>query len=215
VYTRHNRFPAVREAIRRVAGALGEDEWGLNLGAGETRMGRRILNLDIASHENVDVVATAERLPFRDDSLGCVLSQETFEHLADPWQAAREVLRVLRPGGLFYFQVPFIFGFHSGPHDYWRFTHRGVERLLSAAGFEVEEVAAAVGPGTSLYRIGVEFAAALAGSLSDRLYLPTKALFAVLCAPIRWTDLFIRDYGETNRIAAGFFAIARKPLARP
>ncbi|MEX2186827.1 MAG: class I SAM-dependent methyltransferase [Pirellulales bacterium] len=214
VYTRHNRSVNVRRALDRVLGTLGDDDWGLNVGSANTRYHARLLNLDVAASQDVDVVATAERLPFRDDSLACAVSQEVFEHLTDPARAAREVLRVLRPGGLFYFQVPFIIGFHSGPHDYWRFTHRGVEQLLTTAGFEMVEIGAAVGPGTSMYRIGVEFFATTVAAISRRLYMPAKALAAMLCAPLRWTDFVAREYSDTNRIAAGFFAIARKPLHR-
>ncbi|RIK83166.1 MAG: hypothetical protein DCC68_04315 [Planctomycetota bacterium] len=215
IYTRHNRSPNVRRALSRVLAALDDASWGLNIGSANTRYHDRLLNLDIAESDNVDIVATADRLPFRDDALACVVSQEVFEHLPDPAAAAREVLRVLRPGGLFYFQVPFIIGFHSAPHDFWRFTHRGVEQLLSSAGFEIVEIGAAVGPGTSLYRISVEYFATLAAALATKLYFPAKALAAVICAPLRWTDFVAREYSNTNRIAAGFLAIARKPAASP
>lgn len=218
IYTRHNRSPNVRRALGRVLGVLddGDDaSWGLNLGSAGTRYHDRLLNLDIAASAGVDVVGTADRLPLRDNALACVISQEVFEHLADPATAAREVLRVLRPGGLFYLQVPFIIGFHSAPHDFWRFSHRGVEQLLAAAGFEIVEIGAAVGPGTSMYRISVEYFATLAAALWRRLYFPAKALAAVLCAPLRWTDFVAREYSNTNRIAAGFLAIARKPVAAP
>jgi SAM-dependent methyltransferase len=195
-----------------VLSVLGDSSWGLNLGSANTRIHPRMLNLDIAASENVDVVATAERLPFRENTLACVVSQEVFEHLPEPAAAAaREVLRVLQPGGLFYFQVPFVIGFHSAPHDFWRFSHRGVEHLLTAAGFEVVEIRAAVGPGTSMYRIGVEYFATLAAAVSRKLYFPAKALAAVICAPLRWTDFIAREYSDTNRIAAGFLAIAKKP----
>jgi SAM-dependent methyltransferase len=214
IYTRHNHSASVTHALTRILGTLDAAAWGLNLGSADTQLAPRLLSLDIAVSPNVDVVATAGRLPFQDNSLACVVSQEVFEHLTDPSAAAREVLRVLRPGGLFYFQVPFIIGFHSAPHDYWRFTHRGVDQLLSSAGFEVLEVAAAVGAGTSMYRISVEFAATLAASIWHRLYFPAKALAAILCAPLRWADFVTSKHSDTNRIAAGFFAIARKPLGQ-
>ncbi len=173
--------------------------------------GDRLLHQPKKEGAHVDVVGTADRLPFGDGALACVVSQEVFEHLADPVRAAREVLRVLRPGGLFYLQVPFVIGFHSGPHDYWRFTHKGIEQLLRSSGFEVLEVAAAVGAGTSMYRISVEFFAALAAALWSKLYFPTKATAAILCAPFRWADWLVTEPGDTNRIAAGFLAVARKP----
>jgi len=211
IYTRHNRSPNIRRALSQVLRALDGTGFGLNLGSANTRYHERLLNLDIAASEQVDIVATAERLPIRDNSLACVVSQEVFEHLTDPAAAAKEVLRVLKPGGLFYFQVPFIIGFHSAPHDFWRFTHRGVEQLLLGAGFEIIEIGAAVGPGTSMYRVSVEYFATLAAAISRRLYFPAKAFAAAVFAPLRWTDFVARDYSDTNRISAGFLAIARKP----
>jgi SAM-dependent methyltransferase/uncharacterized protein YbaR (Trm112 family) len=211
IYTRHNRSANVRRAIDQVVRTLAPNEWGLNLGSADTEFTSHVINLDIVASPRVDVVGTADRLPFRSDSLGCVVSQEVFEHLRDPYQAAREVFRVLRPGGQFYFQVPFIIGFHSGPHDYWRFTQRGVRQLLGSAGFEIVEVGPAVGAGTSMYRISVEFAALLAGSIHRKLYFPAKAASAVALAPFRWFDLVVSERRDINRISAGFYAIARKP----
>lgn len=45
------------------------------------------------------VVATAEYLPFADDSLDLVVSACVARHLDRPAQAVREIARVLRPGG--------------------------------------------------------------------------------------------------------------------
>ena len=39
-------------------------------------------------------------------------------------------------GGRLLLTVPFAARWHYIPHDYWRFTPSGLERLLSAAGFE-------------------------------------------------------------------------------
>jgi SAM-dependent methyltransferase len=211
VYTRHNRSRAVQGALRHVLGELKADGWGLNLGAADTDLHQRLLCLDVAVSPNVNLIATADRLPLLDGSMACVVSQEVFEHLPDPLAAACEVLRVLRPGGLFYLQVPFIIGFHSGPHDYWRFTHAGIAELLRRAGFETVEIGAAVGAGTSMYRIAVEFAATLAACVWRKLYMPAKGVAAILCAPLRLADLIAPRHSDTNRICAGFYAIARKP----
>jgi SAM-dependent methyltransferase len=201
----------VRTALQVVLGVIKQHEWGLNLGSADTDLHPRLLCLDVAVSPNVNLVATADRLPLIDGSMACVVSQEVIEHLPDPLAAAREVLRVLRPGGLFYLQVPFIIGFHSGPHDYWRFTHAGVAELLDRAGFEAVEIGAAVGAGTSMYRIAVEFAATLAASLWRKLYMPAKGVAAILCAPLRLADFVAPQHSDTNRICAGFYAIARKP----
>lgn len=45
-------------------------------------------------------------LPLRDESVDFLFCTETLEHLSDPWTAAHEFLRVLKPGGLFMVQSP-------------------------------------------------------------------------------------------------------------
>lgn len=47
-----------------------------------------------------------ERLSFADASFDLVVTQDIFEHVADPWRAFDEVWRVLAPGGRHVFTVP-------------------------------------------------------------------------------------------------------------
>jgi ubiquinone/menaquinone biosynthesis C-methylase UbiE len=52
------------------------------------------------------IQATAESLPFEDDTFDIVHSHHVFEHVADPLLAAQEAFRVLKPGGIFLVEVP-------------------------------------------------------------------------------------------------------------
>ena len=47
-----------------------------------------------------------EQLTFPDASFDVFITQDVFEHLFDPAAAFREIARVLRPGGLHIFTVP-------------------------------------------------------------------------------------------------------------
>ena len=47
----------------------------------------------------------------------------------------RETLRVLRPGGLLFFTVPFLWPLHDVPFDEYRYTPFALERHLQRAGF--------------------------------------------------------------------------------
>jgi SAM-dependent methyltransferase len=141
------------------------------------------------------------------------VSQETVEHVDDPFLAVREIVRVVRPGGKIYLQVPFVIGYHPGPQDYWRFTREGVAVLLRQAGIPAAQIAIAVGPGSGFYRIGVEFLAGLVGRLAPSLYRPAKGVAALLCYPVKWLDGWLAGGEERDRIAGGYLAIATKPHA--
>ena len=75
------------------------------------------------------------RWPLSDESVDVVLSTETLEHVPDPPRFLAEAFRCLKPGGRVLLTVPFAARWHFIPHDYWRFTPSGLQRLLSAAGF--------------------------------------------------------------------------------
>jgi SAM-dependent methyltransferase len=75
------------------------------------------------------------RLPLGDGEAGTVLCTETLEHVEEPLVFLCELRRVLSPGGRLVLTVPFAARWHFVPHDYWRFTPAGLERLLAQAGF--------------------------------------------------------------------------------
>ena len=51
-----------------------------------------------------------KRLSFADDTFDLVISEDVFEHVRDSDRAFREVHRVLKPGGVHVFSIPFAFG---------------------------------------------------------------------------------------------------------
>lgn len=62
-YATQNRSKAVRRSLDRLFRELGSNDWGLNLGAGGTRLHERLLNLDIYDDEGMDIVTRGVRLP--------------------------------------------------------------------------------------------------------------------------------------------------------
>lgn len=78
------------------------------------------------------------------DRFDVVLCEQVLEHVEDPVAAARSLAGLVRPGGLLVVSTPFMIRVHElpmyGMYDYWRFTPRGLRRLLESSGLEVEEV---------------------------------------------------------------------------
>ncbi len=102
----------------------------------------------------------AEGLPFRTACFDWAVCSDAFEHLVDPLGLAREIRRVLRPGGRLLCHVPNEFsyksllqivrcrgicnrGFFPGTEE-WDyphlrfFSHRGFKAMLERGGFVIE-----------------------------------------------------------------------------
>jgi SAM-dependent methyltransferase len=213
VWARHNTSRPIQQALGKVLRELDDSPApGLNVGCGATDLHRRMLRLDVDRSALPDYLSAADKLPFADNTFSVAVSQEVLEHLREPQTALDELARVVRPGGLLYLQTPFIIGYHAAPADYWRFTNEGLADLLQRAGLVIETLEPAVGPGTGLYRIVVEFAAVIAARIYEPADLPAKALAAGLLAPLRWFDSWLLVGEQRWRIPGGCLALARKPL---
>ncbi len=82
----------------------------------------RYRGLDFQKANNVDIILEDPyALPLPDSSIDIVLSSSCFEHSEMFWLVFLEVMRVLKPGGLFYLNVPSAGSFHRYPVDCWRF----------------------------------------------------------------------------------------------
>ena len=201
---------SVQAGLKSVLSRIDEHGWGINVGAGHTRLHERMINVDLFRGENIDVVNVGNRLPFKDLSLECVVSQEVLEHVNRPQEVVAEVYRVLKPNGLFYCQVPFIIGYHPGPQDFWRFTKEGIRELFANQPWEVLEVVPTLGHGSGMYRILVEFMAINASLFWSRLYKPMKGICSLLFSPLQWLDRLTQYSAEADRIPGGYYCIARK-----
>lgn len=96
--------------------------------------GLTYVGVDFVAGRNVDVqLADPYRLPFEDESVDVVVSSSCFEHSEMFWLLFLEVLRVLRPQGLFYLNAPSNGHFHRWPVDCWRFYPDSGEALVTWA----------------------------------------------------------------------------------
>lgn len=80
------------------------------------------IGVDFVEGHGVDIVLDDPyKLPFESESLDIVVSNSCFEHSEMFWLTFLEILRVLKPSGLFYLNVPSNGDFHRYPVDCWRF----------------------------------------------------------------------------------------------
>ncbi|MBW3624786.1 MAG: class I SAM-dependent methyltransferase [Armatimonadetes bacterium] len=90
------------------------------------------------------VQASAETLPFPDDAFDALTALDVIEHLDDDLAAAREIRRVLKPGGVAIVSVPafmFLWSEHDiALHHRRRYRAGELRDLFRRAGLEVERV---------------------------------------------------------------------------
>jgi SAM-dependent methyltransferase len=79
-------------------------------------------------------------MPFSSGEFDCAFATEVLEHCPDPEIFLREVNRVLKPGGIFFFTVPFLWNLHEVPHDEYRYTPFSLHRHLTNASFTAIEL---------------------------------------------------------------------------
>jgi SAM-dependent methyltransferase len=89
-----------------------------------------VVNFEIVDYDTTDVLGVGEHLPFKDNSFDAVLSIAVLEHVRDPFKCAREIIRVLKPGGELYCSVPFLQPLHGYPHHYYNCTPQGIRALF-------------------------------------------------------------------------------------
>lgn len=89
----------------------------------EGRTGKGIVHGDIC---NCPQVASS--------SYDIVYSRNVFEHLREPWLAAKECVRIVKKKGLLMHAAPFAWRYHPVPIDFYRYTHDGLKYLFERTG---------------------------------------------------------------------------------
>lgn len=182
----------------------------LDFGAGiqaSDRVRENVLNLDGIQFPYVDVVNRFKTLPFRSNVFDAVISQAVFEHLADPFETAREIYRVVRPGGRVLIDTAFMQPYHGDPDHYFNMTQAGLREVMQ--GFCIEDI------GVRPYQ-----------NPSYGLRMQIEAVLPFLRS-YKWSGLFQRFLRELQQdgegldqalgmvgreiLAAGVYVLARKP----
>jgi SAM-dependent methyltransferase len=159
--------------------------------------------------------ASAEKLPVREAALDVVVALDVIEHLDDDRLALREILRVLRPGGILLATVP-AYSFLWSSHDEAlghrrRYLRPQLRERVRSAGFEITLCS---------YLMGSILPIAIAVRLAERVMRrdsPAKSGYPILPRPLN--DLLARVVGLGGILAPivslpfglSIMVVARRP----
>jgi len=98
-------------------------------------------------HKNkeIDLYGDTCNLPFKNNSFDTVVSFQVMEHVNEPNQMVAEIYRVIKKDGYVVLTVPFMWGIHEPPYDYYRYTEYGLRYLFEKHKFEIVELRANTG----------------------------------------------------------------------
>jgi glycosyltransferase involved in cell wall biosynthesis/SAM-dependent methyltransferase len=195
----------------------------LNLSAGGTNVRfNNVVEAEAAVFRHTDLLADAHRLPFTDRIFDAVIALNAFEHFREPKRVARELFRVLRPGGKVLIRTAFLQPLHEKPWHFYNCTRYGLEEWFKD--FETEElhVSDNFSPGHSISWIASECEAALrrdgSSAAADAFTKSSMERFIALWrnAEKRETDQVWSALGQLPQvtqeaIAAGFQFVGRRP----
>lgn len=91
--------------------------------------------MDVSADYHPDIVGDIHAIPLADASVDGVICRSVLEHVERPYDAAREMIRILKPGGYAFVQVPSIYPYHArtghGAYpDHWRYFESGLRLLF-------------------------------------------------------------------------------------
>jgi len=160
-----------------------------------------LIGFDIYSSPDVQFIGDGHAIPLADGSADGVIIQAVLEHVLEPTIVAREIHRVLRPGGIVYADTPFLQQVHEGAYDFTRFTDSGHRFLFRR--FERIDSGTVAGAGTALRWSVDYFVRALTRSVK------LGRLVALGFFWLSYLDRFL-DRKHSNDGASSVFFLGRK-----
>ena len=169
----------------------------------------RYLAFDIEARvDDVDYIGDVEDMSVvPSGSVDTLLCSEVLEHVPHPSRAMGEFARVLRPGGALVITVPFLARLHEEPHDYFRYTRHGLRRLLSDAGFEVDEITEI---GSLFSFVGHQVSVGVLGLTWHRRWLRRMAVALNNLAVVRPAAALDRLSGMARLLPLGYVVVATR-----
>lgn len=82
----------------------------------------------LATYPEVDIQDMTPVFP--SGGVDILVADQVLEHVERPWKAAKEIARVVKPGGLCVVATPGLYPVHPSPLDCWRILHDGYRVLF-------------------------------------------------------------------------------------
>jgi SAM-dependent methyltransferase len=163
----------------------------------------RITSIDAGARMGAELAMNLEDvpLPLPAASFDTVIAFNLIEHIFRHTELLQDSARLLRPGGTCYIWVPFLIGHHPDPHDYFRYTHEALVRLLEGAGFEQIRVRG----------FGGRFAAGLSVAGSAIPTRPLRMIATLLALVLDRMYYRVARAGSRKDCALGYLAIGVRP----
>ncbi|MCW5981535.1 MAG: class I SAM-dependent methyltransferase [Bryobacteraceae bacterium] len=159
----------------------------------------RVVNLEIVDYPSTDVLAVGQSVPFHDGVFDAVFSFAVLEHVSDPFACARELVRVLKPGGRLYCHVPFLQPEHGYPSHFYNMTRQGLRNLFPDMRMERHEVPPSGYPMHSLHWFISQYAAHLPPASRDA-FLAMRMGDVLSRGPFDWnSEPVVFELGEAGR----------------
>jgi len=103
----------------------------LDCGAGKKHSDYpNVINFEIVPYPSTDILGVGEKLPFQNNTFDAVFSLSVLEHVSDPFRCAKEIVRVLKTGGILVCVVPFLQPLHGYPNHFYNMTSQGLQNLF-------------------------------------------------------------------------------------
>lgn len=164
---------------------------------------RRYVAVDVRRTALVDSLARGEELPFSSSVFDLVLCTQVLEYVRDPHRVAREIHRVLKPGGALLLSVPAVWP-RDSEEDAWRFLPPALREILSE--FREIEIAPEGGSLAGMFRTVNACLGLFARSAGTRAILRWTVFPAMNLLGLA----FDRLRGSNDSFAVNYSALARK-----
>ena len=161
---------------------------------------------DIDKNADVDLFCDSHAIPFISETFDGVITTAVLEHVLNPGEVVSEMVRVLKPGGFIYSEIPFLQSVHEGAYDFTRFTMTGHRLLLNR--FNEIDAGIVGGSGTALVWSISDFFKGFSShaGISSGLSMVARIMFFWL----KYFDYLMRDNPHALNAASATYFYGRK-----